>query len=323
MTYGYLANSPLFETVTFKQGGTTRLTATKSFDNLNRLTQIASVPSADATVSFNYQYNSANQRTAVTNAGNSRWAYSYDSLGQVTSGKKYWSDSTPATGQQFEYAFDDIGNRKSMGSGGDAFGANLRYANYTVDSLNRYTNRTVPGYVNVLGEATNTATVTLWSSSGSYSDTSRKSNYYRGELLETNTLGLWLTLTNLAVLNNGTNADIVTNITGNVFLPKTPEAYTYDSDGNLTSDGRWTNSWDAENRLIQIESLADAPSGSKRKLTFAYDHLGRRTEAWLYVWNGSAYALNKKRYFVYDAWNLIAALGHELALMESFVWGWT
>ena len=42
----------------------------------------------------------------------------YDTLGQVVSGKKYWSDGSPVTGQQFEYAFDDIGNRGSAKSGG-------------------------------------------------------------------------------------------------------------------------------------------------------------------------------------------------------------
>jgi len=61
----------------------------------------------------------------------------------VKSGKKYWSDQTPVAGQQFEYAFDDIGNRKSTKSDGDENGANLRLANYTVTSLNQYTNREI------------------------------------------------------------------------------------------------------------------------------------------------------------------------------------
>ena len=56
-----------------------------------------------------YAYNSANQRTAITKADNSRWAYGYDTLGQVTSGKKYWSNASIVAGQQFEYGFDDIG----------------------------------------------------------------------------------------------------------------------------------------------------------------------------------------------------------------------
>ena len=45
------------------------------------------------------------------------WAYDY--LGQVTSGKRFRQDGTPVAGQQFEYAFDGIGNRKTAGQGGD------------------------------------------------------------------------------------------------------------------------------------------------------------------------------------------------------------
>ena len=55
--------------------------------------------------------------------------------------------------------FDDIGNRKTTGTGGDALGTSLRLANYSVNFLNQYTNRTVPGYLEVSGTATNTATV--------------------------------------------------------------------------------------------------------------------------------------------------------------------
>jgi hypothetical protein len=71
----------------------------------------------------------------------------------VISGKKYWSDGTPVAGQQFQYGFDDIGNRTSTAQGGDQWGANLRYASYGANSLNQYTNRTVPSYVDVLGSA--------------------------------------------------------------------------------------------------------------------------------------------------------------------------
>ena len=55
-------------------------------------------------------------------------------LGQVISGKKYWSDGTPVAGQQFEYGFDDIGNRHQTRAGGDANGANLREAGYSVNT---------------------------------------------------------------------------------------------------------------------------------------------------------------------------------------------
>jgi uncharacterized protein RhaS with RHS repeats len=45
--------------------------------------------------------------------------YEYDSLGQLSLGKKYWSNGTPILGQQLEYTYDDIGNRTSTKAGGD------------------------------------------------------------------------------------------------------------------------------------------------------------------------------------------------------------
>jgi len=35
-------------------------------------------------------------------------------------------------------------------------------------------------------------------------------------------------------------ASVLWTNTGHAFLPKTPEQFTHDADGNLTSDGRWT-----------------------------------------------------------------------------------
>src|SRR3954462_6992603 len=48
------------------------------------------------------------------------WKYGYDSLAQVNSGKKHWNDGSFVAGQQFEYGFDDIGNRTSAKRGGDS-----------------------------------------------------------------------------------------------------------------------------------------------------------------------------------------------------------
>jgi YD repeat-containing protein len=128
--YAYLANSPLVSQITFRTNTTTRMTTTKSYDFLNRLTSISTVgtSSTSSPTSFAYAYNHANQRTRSTLADGSYWLYEYDSLGQVRSGKKYWSDGTPVAGQQFEYAFDHIGNRTQTKAGGDDSGAGLRPA---------------------------------------------------------------------------------------------------------------------------------------------------------------------------------------------------
>jgi RHS repeat-associated protein len=50
------------------------------------------------------------------------------------------------------------------------------------------------------------------------------------------------------------------------------QAYSYDANGNLLSDGTRTYSWDAENRLVAV-GFAGEPS---RQVTYRYDGLGRR-----------------------------------------------
>jgi len=149
-----------------RPNGVQRMVTTKQYDLLNRLTNSTSVSSVASW--FVYAYNSANQRTRTTLADGSYWVYGYDSLGQVTSGRKCWSDGTGVAGQQFEYTFDTIGNRQSTGSGGDhdQYGGALHYASYWANSLNQYTSRDVPGYVNVIGSAKTNATVSLWTADG-------------------------------------------------------------------------------------------------------------------------------------------------------------
>jgi len=51
------------------------------------------------------------------------------------------------------------------------------------------------------------------------------------------------------------------------------QALTWDANGNLTSDGQRTYSWDAENRLVGIAY----PGVSGKQTAFSYDGLGRRT----------------------------------------------
>jgi RHS repeat-associated protein len=303
------------------QNGAARLTTTKTYDYLNRLTQISSVPSAGPTLSYSYQYNSANQRTSTTTADGSYWAYSYDALGQLTSGRKYWSDVTPVAGQQFTYGYDDIGNRLTASCGGDQNGGNLRSSTYSPNSVNQYSSRTVPGYVEALGLANSNATVTLWTSSSLYAPTSRKGQYFWGELAVNNSSALWLALTNLAVLKGGWNPDILTNSTGNLFVPPSTEPFSYDGDGNLAQDGRWQYTWDFEDRLISMQGLSMIPNAAKLKLDFQYDDKGRRIQKIVSTFNGSSYIAQSTNRYLYDGWNLLARFNQSGSLVQSYVWG--
>src|SRR5438874_5953640 len=84
------------------------------------------------------------------------------------------------------------------------------------------------------------ATVSLWADNGTFASTYRRHDLFRGKLALNNSTGsLWLTITNIGVLRNGANPDIVTNIIGSAFVPQTAETFGYDPDGNMTNGGRW------------------------------------------------------------------------------------
>ena len=214
-------------------------------------------------------------------------------------------------GQQFDYTFDTIGNRSQTQAGGDQNGANLRVANYTNNTLNQITSRGVPAYVDVMGDGLATNSVTV-NGLTAY----RKNEYFRQQLPVTNTSAVWDSVTVAATGQ--------TSVTGHVYVPETPENYTYDVDGNLLSDRRWTNTWDAENRLISMTSLSGAPSGSQLQLQFAYDYMGRRIQKTVSTNStGTNYSGEYTNKYVYDGWNCLASLApvsSSLVLSNSFMW---
>lgn len=313
-SYSYLANSPLVSQITFRSNTVTRMITTKQYDLLNRLSSISSTSSSASSISFAYTHNDANQRIRSTLADSSYWIYEYDNLGHVKSGKRYWSDGTPVAGQQFEYAFDDIGNRNSTKAGGDAVGAGLRPASYTNNTLNQITGRDVPGAVDIIGAATATATNVNVNNQLAY----RRGEYYQVALSINNASApQWQSVTNRAVQAGTTNT-----VTGNVFLPKSPELFSHDADGNLTNDGHWAYVWDAENRLLSMTAPSALPTGARLALSFDYDWQGRRISKIVSNWTDSAWTRVLHEKYLYDGWNLAAILnGTNNALMKSFLWG--
>jgi hypothetical protein len=84
----------------------------------------------------------------------------------------------------------------------------------------------------------------------------QKGLYFREQVATTNTnAAQWVGIT-VTVAGQASNS-------GSAFVPQTPETFTYDADGNLTQDGRWTYTWDGENRLVMMTNLPNAPTASK------------------------------------------------------------
>ncbi len=109
---------------------------------------------------------------------------------------------------------------------------------------------------------------------------------------------------------------------GKVFVPATPETFQHDLDGNLTSDGRWTYTWDGENRLIEMKRDVDAPTGARQRLLFEYDHQGRRIRKQYFTYS-SGWQEQSDIVFLYDGWNVMGELNANAsnAKLRTYVWG--
>ena len=146
----------------------------------------------------------------------------------------------------------------------------------------------------------------------------------RAEQLTTFLWLLWLGLDNSsgvvtaavqvdALRHDGTlDVDLHRRLSGDYAVPAaTPEAPTYDADGNLLTCDGWSYTWNAQDRLVS------ATKGDVR-LEFNYDYMGRRFEKKVYEDN----ALVKHLKFVYDGFKQIAeydALASN-ALENTYLW---
>ena len=301
VTYAYETNSPLVSSIIAKSNTTVRLTTRKAYDKLNRLQSISSSNSVlPSPISF----------AKIAHEDGSYWLYQYDALGQVTSGRKYWGDGTPVDGQQFEYGFDEIGNRTV--TGGRASSQSL----YTVNRQNQYSSRTNSPLLDIFGIANPTANVTVGVNGGTAYNANRKGEYFHYPLNVGN--NVYPQIDSISLYGGHQTQS------GKEFVPPATETYYYDKDGNLTNDGRWTFYWDGENRLTNMTSLSSAPNAaSKYKLEFAYDYQGRRIQKIVSTNNGSAYYPLYTNRFIYDGWNLVGELdgGNSNAKLRSYIWG--
>ena len=84
-----------------------------------------------------------------------------------------------------------------------------------------------------------------------------------------------------------------TTDSGSVFVAQTPETnFSYDADGNLLSDGRWSYTWDANNRLIAMTQYSGIAAGACG-MTFAYDYQGRRIQKTVWTDSGGPACTNR------------------------------
>ncbi len=331
--YGFVANSNLISGVSDSGSGWTQTRTWLS--NRDLLGSIETKFSTTSIGKFQYVSDALGRRTSKVSTGAlyARYSagglaedYTYNARSELTGAETYESTdpsvtTTPMLGRNFTYAYDQIGSRTSSSVDGTS-------TTYTNNALNELTQRTVPGNVSVSGLAQTGATVTI--NGTAVTSGEQQGQYYQHNASVTNTSAPQYTSYTVASSLGG-------SYLRNNFLAQTPEAYTYDADGNLLTDGRWHYDWDAENRLVTMETIGNRSgdptaiwtSGvTRQKITFSYDYLSRRVAKKLYSWSGSAWvavtSMGETR-FVYDGWNLIGdydSTGGTFGVrLRSYVWG--
>jgi RHS repeat-associated protein len=318
-TYHYVANSALINTIEHKTGGALKMTETRVYDQLNRLSSISAASSA-ASNALNrataYTYNSANQRTMADQQDGSYWTYTYDGFGHVTSADRHLPNGELMAGRQFDYAYGGLGNRQSAAFGGDAAGGSMQTISYTAGAgdRNQYASIANPGVVVTTGEANAAAAITVDTNAAI-----RQGDWFAYQSSVDNSAGAVFASLDIEAIE-GANTD---NITRKQLVPAASLTPTYDADGNLTFDGYQDFTWDAENRLTSIE-VRDAlvPAGApKYRIEFSYDYSGRRIATRLYGGGAGNWTLANETKYIYDGWNVIAEFSGTGLISKSYLWG--
>ena len=318
VTYAREPGFDRLQNIEWRQGESLQLRSNRSYDSVSRLTQVATRDGQGGLrQSHAYSvFDELDRRKRVDREDGKAWEYAYDARGQLTSAELRDAAAQTLPGHDFSFAFDTIGNRTRSAQGS-------LVSSYQPNALNQYVHRTVPGAIRVVGTSAEDAHVTA-----DYRAAERQGDWFKVDIPVSNTAApLWKQFDVVAVRSNaGPNGeDEVASDSRSAFVARTPESFQHDADGNLARDGRWEYTWDAENRLVAMETRAEAIAAGTpgRRLEFLYDCGSRRISKKVSNWTGSVWELATHTLFLYDGWNLIAefdALSGQTPT-RTYVWG--
>jgi RHS repeat-associated protein len=262
---------------------------TNAYDGQARLTDTWLKNGSHSTLnSHSYQLNDGHQRTKQTRTGGDFVDYTYDNIGQLTSGLgKESGGTTNRWNEQFRYTYDAAGNLSNRVQ-------NVLTNVFAVNNLNELTavvrtntSLTVGG--NCIGIATN---VTVADNGNSPVAATR---YADATFARTNVTVLNGTNTFTAVAKDAdSRADTNSTV---AYLP-TAVTFLYDLNGNMRTNGSLVMAYDDENQLIAITNAGAWAS------TFAYDGKLRRRIRKEFTWRNSTWVLTNEVRYLYDG-NLV------------------
>ncbi len=290
--------------------------------NSHRISSIGNEWNQTDRANFTYSYDTLGRVSTRTMTGTIedaygskttelRDTYTYNARHELTGARtesKISGTYHELVGRKHGLTYDNQGNRKTHSR-------NDHTTNYSSNNLNQYTARTNHGFLLVEGTSTN-ATVKVYETDATEETATRKNDYYFRD---------WDPDTTSAAsdypeinIKEGTTV----SATKNAWIPAVSEMpITYDSNGNLTADARWSYTYDEQNRLIRMTETSGAATAGfpDTTITFKYDYLGRRVEK--KVVRGTTTESHLR--FVWRGWLLVAELNaaSDNALVKTYTWG--
>jgi RHS repeat-associated protein len=245
-----------------------------AYDSVGRL--VSSTNSTGGTSrTLSYQYNANGARTRVTHPDGSYFSYEYDGLDRVTAIRENGGDALATI------AYDTLGRRQTLSRG-----ASVASTNYGYDPVGRLTSL-------------------AQDLSGSAYDVTQSFTYTPASQMASRTM------TNDAYAFGGNvNVNRPYAVNGlNQYTSAGTEAFTYDPNGNLTSQPGIAFTYDTENRLV-------SSSGAGKNAALTYDPLGR-----LYQTTDASADPAKATRFLYDGDALVAEYDGNNNLLRRYVHG--
>lgn len=248
--------------------------------------------------------------------------YTHDLRGEIVTATMYRGDTVPSAplskdelpGRRFEYRYDDAGNRTKVGPV-DPSSQDVQniVEQYKANALNEYTSKSNPT-IRVLGTAQVNSVVGV---AGGQTD--KLDRNFGATIIPDNGTGPAQGQVEVTADLSGT-PDVVEQLSKPWFAPPASQVMTYDAEGNLLTDGVWSYTYDAADRLIEMKSLLPANAGFRRlQIDFKYDYLNRRIQKTVVDMDNVLPTVDRR--YVYHGDELIAELDDTGAIVRSYTWG--
>ena len=256
--YAYVGHTGRSASVTYPNDQTTTYSYLDDEHDFRLQTIHHRNPSAATLSKFDYTYDTVGNiltwRQERTGSTAKIYTFTNDLVDQLTSAVLTDPNTTPTILKRQAWEYDAAGNRTAAQTDDAVFATSH-------DSMNRLGSRAPGGPIVFSGSLDESGTVTIDGKPASVDG----SNNFRGTA---NLTGATTTVTVKAkdASGNETTEQYEVDVSGST------TTYTFDANGNLTSDGTKTYSWNALNQLLEVRE------GTTTLAIFEYDGKGRRTE---------------------------------------------